>query len=87
MQSISRHITLLVINSIGRTHTHTQTHTHTDDPHWINFKKPGVRRTGRRMPGLEILLLECPIRVFTYNTRIWLFDSIYAFQCIHVLLE
>ena len=42
----------LVINSLGcrRTHTHTHTHmhthtnTHTDDPHRINFMKPGARR-------------------------------------------
>ena len=48
MGSISRHITPLVINSLGgghtRKHTHTHIHTHTDDPHRINFKKPGVRR-------------------------------------------
>ena len=30
MGSISRHITPLVINSLGGGHTHTQTHTHTD---------------------------------------------------------
>ena len=29
MESISRHITLLVINSLGGGDTHTQTHTHT----------------------------------------------------------
>ena len=37
MRSISHHITPLVINSLGCGHTHT----HTDDPHRINFKKPG----------------------------------------------
>ena len=40
MESISRHITPLVINSLGGGHTHT----HTDNPHRINFKKPGARR-------------------------------------------
>ena len=45
----------LVINSLGvdtytHTHTHTHKHTHankhtdTDDPHRINFKKPGAHR-------------------------------------------
>ena len=54
MGSISRHIMPLVINSLrgGHTHTHTHkhTHTHTDDPHKINFKKPGA--CSLRMPGL-----------------------------------
>ena len=38
------YITSLVINRLGRghTHTHTLTHTHTDNPHRINFKKPGA---------------------------------------------
>ena len=46
MESISHHITLLVINSLGggHTHTHTNTDTHTDDPHRMNFKKPGMSR-------------------------------------------
>ena len=48
MESISRHITPIVINSLGGGHTHTHanthTHTHTDNPHRINFKKPGARR-------------------------------------------
>ena len=30
----------LVINSLGRGHTHMNTHI--DDPHMINFKKPGT---------------------------------------------
>ena len=47
MGSISCHITPLVTNSLwGRdTHTYTQAnthiHTHADNPHRINFKKPG----------------------------------------------
>ena len=32
----------LLIASGADTHTHTNTHT--NDPHRINFKKPGVRR-------------------------------------------
>ena len=53
MESISGHITPLVINSLGgehaHTHTHTDTHTHTHTythrrPHRNNFKKPGVLR-------------------------------------------
>ena len=49
MRLISRHIMPLVINSLGSGHTHTRTHTntHTNDPHRINFKKPGA-------PGLTI---------------------------------
>ena len=49
MGSISRHITPLVINSLGgrhthaNTHTHTHTHMHTDNLYRINFKKPGTR--------------------------------------------
>ena len=39
MGSISHHITPLVINNLGG----GDTHTHTDNPHRINFKKPGVR--------------------------------------------
>ena len=38
------------------THTYTYTHTymHTNDPHIINFKKPG---TGRHAPGSKILMM------------------------------
>ena len=36
------HIMPLVINSLGGGDTHANTHTHTDDPHRINFKKPGA---------------------------------------------
>ena len=32
------------IHTHTRKHTHTHTHTHTDDPHSINFKKPGTCR-------------------------------------------
>ena len=35
----------VVINSLRCEHTHT-THTHTDDPHRINFKKPGAPTLG-----------------------------------------
>ena len=52
MGSISRHITPIVINSLGGGHTHTYANTHTDDPHRINCKKPGVCQ---RVPGLKIL--------------------------------
>ena len=46
MKSISCHITPLVINSLGGSHTHIHVNTHTDDLHRINFKKP--------VPGLKI---------------------------------
>ena len=55
-QSYEVHIMPLVINSLGRGHTHTSTHTHThtnmhtNDPHRINFKKPGGA------PGLKTSL-------------------------------
>ena len=52
MESISHHITLLVINSLGGGHTHTHANTHTDDPHRFNFKKPGARWPA--VPGLII---------------------------------
>ena len=35
------------------THTHTHTHIHTDDPHMINFKKPGMLAAGWCAPGLK----------------------------------
>ena len=61
-QSYEIYITPLVINNLGRghthtgTHTHTQMNTHTDDPHRINFKKPGARRLQAGVPGLIILI-------------------------------
>ena len=51
MESISHHITPLVIDSLGGGHTHANTHT--DDPHMFNFKKPGARRPART-PGLKM---------------------------------
>ena len=42
MRFISHHIMPLVINSFGHGHTHTHTNMHIDDPHRINFKKPGA---------------------------------------------
>ena len=30
-------------DSLGGEQTHKHAHTHTDDPHSINFKKPGMR--------------------------------------------
>ena len=53
MGFISHHITPLVINSFGNGHTHTHTHAHTDDPHRINFKKPGARWPMAGTPGLK----------------------------------
>ena len=50
----------LVINSLGAdTHTHanTHSHTHTDDPHRINFKKPGARRPAARPRSLKIVAI------------------------------
>ena len=49
-QSYGVYITPLVINSLGG--GHTQANTHTDDPHRINFKKPGAPTCGQRTPGL-----------------------------------
>ena len=54
MRSISCRIMPLVINSLGRGHTHTNMHT--DDPHRINFKKPGALACGRHVPGLKSLM-------------------------------
>ena len=42
IESISRRITQLVINSLRGGHTHANTHTYTDDLHRINIKKPGA---------------------------------------------
>ena len=33
--------------TLTHTQTHTHANTHTDDPHRINFKKPGARRRQR----------------------------------------
>ena len=60
MRSISCHITPLVVTSFGRGHTHT--HTHADDPHRINFKKPGAGDVG----GLKI----SAVQVYNICTRI-----------------
>ena len=38
----SLYIMSLVINSLGSGDTHVQTHTRTNDPHRIDFKKPGA---------------------------------------------
>ena len=40
-----------------QTHTHMRTYTHTNDPHRINFKKPGA-------PGLKT-------RYILYSTNFW----------------
>ena len=59
MESISHHITPLVINSLRDRHTHKYTHTHThtrtDNPHRINFKKPG---TCRPQSGVHLVKKE-----------------------------
>ena len=46
MGFISRHITPLVINSLGGGHTHTNTHTHTHihTSAQKQFQEPGARR-------------------------------------------
>ena len=65
----------LVINSLGGghihthrhtdtqahtlTHIHTHKHTHTEDPHKINFKKPGVHQTAAGAPGLTKIMFKC----------------------------
>ena len=49
------YIAPVVIDDLGRgstrARTHTQASTHTDNPHGMNFKKPGAR--GRHAPGLK----------------------------------
>ena len=42
----------LVIDSLGSGHTQTHKRTHTDDPHRINFKKPGTPACSWLSPGL-----------------------------------
>ena len=56
MESISCHITPLVITSLGgrHTHKHTYTRTYTDKPHRIKFKKPGMHQQ-LPVPGLQTL--------------------------------
>ena len=56
VESISRHIMLLVINSLGGGHTHTHAHKHTCIHLRIesNSKKPGTRRLAAGAPGLKI---------------------------------
>ena len=62
----------LVINSLGRTHTHTHTYTrmHTDNPHKINFKKPGAPTCGRHAPGLKIYKIVGKILLVKYTLNI-----------------
>ena len=48
-QSYGVYIMPLVINSLGGGHTHTHANTHTNDPHRINFKKPGTPAVGARL--------------------------------------
>ena len=50
MESISRHITSLVINSLGGRHTHIYRY-----PHRNNFKKPGARQ---HVPGSKRIKLS-----------------------------
>ena len=40
MRFISRHGLLMALGAGAHAHVHT--HMHTDDPHMINFKKPGT---------------------------------------------
>ena len=55
MGFISRHIMPLVINSLGHRHTDTDASTHTDNPHRINFKKPGECRPQAGIHGLKVV--------------------------------
>ena len=54
----------LVISSLGRgyTHTHTHTNTHTNNPHRINFKKPGVRRPAAARTWFKNILVYIAMR-------------------------
>ena len=58
-QSISHHITPLVINGLGGGHTDTHTHAyrHADQN---NFKKPGTRGQRPHTPGLKIINIHLP---------------------------
>ena len=48
IRSISCHIKPLVINCLGHGNTHTHACMHTNNPHRIDFKKPGARRSQNR---------------------------------------
>jgi len=64
--SISHHITLLVINSLGGGHTNTQIHTHTHITDKSNFKKPSAC-FDRCMPGLKITSYTISSQLFLYT--------------------
>ena len=68
---ISRHITPLVINSLGGGDTHTHTHKHTyayRHPHRNNFKKPGVRQL-QPTHGWFIYALIMPLLAYIFVKR------------------
>ena len=56
--SISRHITPLVINSLGGRHTHTQTHIQTSAQEQFQETRR-VPACGRRAPGLKTETKHC----------------------------
>ena len=63
MGSISRHITPLVINSLGGGHTHKHTHTHTQT-HIQTSAQEQFQET-RRAPGLKRL----PFKTITVSAN------------------
>ena len=57
MGSISRHITPLVINSLGGGHTHTRKHTYRRSRTGSIQETRRAPAAGRRAPGLKKLLM------------------------------
>ena len=76
MGSISRHITPLVINSLGAG-THTHTHTHTDIRGQSNSKEPGVpgfgamRYTASTAYDLPVIF-SCTVCEMSFNEKTFL---------------
>ena len=68
----------LVIYSLGRGHTRTHMNMHTDDPHRINFKKPGARRPAASAPVLkcEEVYFVHMAPIFSCLGHIWWLTSI-----------
>ena len=71
MESISCHITPLVINSLegGYTHKHTCTHTNI---HTETILRNQVHQSRASMPGLKIVTLgTVQYEIYNWNIKIW----------------